>query len=1023
MLNPWSVTSGHEDLFLERYERLLGWALQLAGGDRQLAEDLLHDAYVQFTLLRPALDSIHNLDGYLNAMLRNLRLSQARAAARGLPGGRSLVSFDSAETGLSALDRWAVDGRARLQARDELRSICHYACVRKETSKSGSVLLLRFFHGYYPSETARVLRASRAVVDNWLRLARREARLYLDRPDTLAFMTRASAAPLAAARPAETTADIFDELRNQIWQSRERDCLSREQLQQLYRAAEPETAEAIDCATLGHLVSCPRCLDEVNRLLGLPTLAERHPADTLGPDRGSGGGPSASGTSGGRSGGGRFNVMSIIKSGNSARSGGSGSAGKPGRTLQRRARETFEHRPEELHFSVNGFVLSSLPVGYERSEQTLNLNLDEKLSFVEVFSEQGIRLLLLNLEPPPEGLAAQTAEVELSDGRSLKLTVSFETPWPTLHTVYHDPLLSTVEERRGDEETEGQRDGEIIAPALRLSVPPSLRLLLAGWRPVAVVVLVSLLVVAALLLDRRRTPAVSAAELLLRAEAAEEAAGARANLVLHRSFDLEERRPNGGAVVSRRRIEIWRSAVPVKGRIEARRVYDERNRLIAGEWVMADGSRAVYQRPAAGEAAPSSIRNQELWQSGLSAKAFSRLIGRAENSGVEVTPAAYVIAYRSGGDQDELLRATLTLNKADLRAIAQTMLVRRGNSTLDFRFVESGFERRAASAVAPEVFEPDPELILSSDRAPEEAGQVFKLKPEVRVAPPSAPSPFPSVVATTSLEIEVLQQLHQARADLGEQVSVTRTADGKLRVEAILDTDERKAEILRALGPVSNHPLVRLEIRTVAEVIRQQPPSPPSSTSGAVPVEETAAASAAIPVHLELRRYFAGKLAHDPRAAKADEEVRQFATRMLARSNRMLSHAWAMRRLIERFSPETLRGLDAETRTRRLAMIGEHARSLEQETAGLRRELEPIFFPTAPPDESEERAEGEITDEAALARAVTRLFELVSAHDRAIRSAFAISSAESAAPVVKTPRFRRSLRGAERLAARIAASK
>ncbi|HLA12342.1 MAG TPA: hypothetical protein VJ023_17280 [Pyrinomonadaceae bacterium] len=54
MLKLWKpATSSHEDLFIERYQRLLAWSLKLTAHDRQLAEDLLHDAYVQFTLNRP----------------------------------------------------------------------------------------------------------------------------------------------------------------------------------------------------------------------------------------------------------------------------------------------------------------------------------------------------------------------------------------------------------------------------------------------------------------------------------------------------------------------------------------------------------------------------------------------------------------------------------------------------------------------------------------------------------------------------------------------------------------------------------------------------------------------------------------------------------------------------------------------------------------------------------------------------------------------------------------------------------
>ena len=42
----------------------------------------------------------------------------------------------------------------------ELRQVCQYACDRKETSRAGSVLILRFLHGYYPREIAQIMRAT-----------------------------------------------------------------------------------------------------------------------------------------------------------------------------------------------------------------------------------------------------------------------------------------------------------------------------------------------------------------------------------------------------------------------------------------------------------------------------------------------------------------------------------------------------------------------------------------------------------------------------------------------------------------------------------------------------------------------------------------------------------------------------------------------------------------------------------------------------------------------------------------------
>ncbi|HEY2974610.1 MAG TPA: RNA polymerase sigma factor, partial [Pyrinomonadaceae bacterium] len=165
----------HEDLFIERYERLLGWSLKLTAHDRQLAEDLLHDLFVQFTLRRPDLNTIHDLEGYLFAMLRNSHLSYVRRVPYVRTTSLSMAEYDSLEIGLRA-----TDVRDQIKVQDELRLICHYAALRKETSKAGSVLILRFFHGYYPSEIAQILKSKLDTVRKWLQLARNEAKLYLE---------------------------------------------------------------------------------------------------------------------------------------------------------------------------------------------------------------------------------------------------------------------------------------------------------------------------------------------------------------------------------------------------------------------------------------------------------------------------------------------------------------------------------------------------------------------------------------------------------------------------------------------------------------------------------------------------------------------------------------------------------------------------------------------------------------------------------------------------------------------------
>ncbi len=167
MLKPQKHAATHDELFVQRYSWLMSWALQLTQGNRFLAENLVHDAFVQFVLSRPDLNSINNIEAYLYTTLKNMHLSTARRLARDPEQDLLLVEYDSA-----ALALWNADPHPAVQHQDELRLICQYACIRKETSKAGSVLILRFFHGYYPSEIARILKASslRALTSSTVRM-------------------------------------------------------------------------------------------------------------------------------------------------------------------------------------------------------------------------------------------------------------------------------------------------------------------------------------------------------------------------------------------------------------------------------------------------------------------------------------------------------------------------------------------------------------------------------------------------------------------------------------------------------------------------------------------------------------------------------------------------------------------------------------------------------------------------------------------------------------------------------------
>jgi hypothetical protein len=220
------------------------------------------------------------------------------------------------------------------------------------------------------------------------------------------------------------------------------------------------------------------------------------------------------------------------------------------------------------------------------------------------------------------------------------------------------------------------------------------------------------------------------------------------------------------------------------------------------------------------------------------------------------------------------------------------------------------------------------------------------------------------------------------------------------------------------LAPVMRIPALVVKIETVAEVVERQKRSP--SSAGPVSVQRVEVAKANIPVFQELRRYLGGNKDGIKEDVQADEEVRQFAARILNRSRLIMSEAGTLKRLAGQFSADDVRTMSPEARAKWLAVMRAHARNCEQEARRLRLELQPIFFPGASPGVDTDQME--IKDEASLAQAAARLFDLVSASDRVIRSAFTISSESAATTAIRAPQFWGLLKSGESLAGKLSRS-
>ncbi|HEX7330623.1 MAG TPA: sigma-70 family RNA polymerase sigma factor [Pyrinomonadaceae bacterium] len=1009
-----------EQLFTERYASLLAWAIRLTNQQRDVAEDLVQDAFVQFVLGRTRLEEIENIDGYLRRMLRYMHLSRLSRSAQHLQeAALSVADYDSCRLGWTA-----IEPPRRMQAFEELHQICSYACARKESSRAGSVLILRFFHEYFPTEIAAVLNSSRHCVDQWQGLARREVKLFMNEPGRLRFVNAATPVDRKQIRYLRSDCDLMLELRQMIFNSRQGDCLSPAELEEIYAGG---NADALTTAKLAHIVSCSGCLDAVNELLGLPLLAQRYRSEPSDPEE-----PPSDVSGGGSSGGGTGDLT---------------------QKFERRLRETHEHKPQELRIAINGFLVSSLKVSSDLSELDLNLTQGDPVEFVEVSSEQGVQMLFFSIDPlGPQ--REQWAYVQLSEGRTLEACLQNETG-PTLCVVYKDPTPqeSPVADEivkpnslssplfavpRADTLKEAKVEAHYLRSwAQRLvstlkggseeNTPRSLEaaslrsfdLALLGQsverrssrRPLGwLIVLICAIVIGGFLFFKASlSRTLNAASLIEKASVAEKSAEGTPDRVKHRFINLEERRSAEGAIVAQHKIEIWEN--PASG-TRAQRLYDYSNRLVGGTWQRADGSRTVYHHGSKPQSQPIPnpddllLNLEDVWQLALSAQSFAALIDQPNLAEVEERPATYVLRYEVGRTigASHLLRATLTLSKSDLHAIEQTLVVQRGGVLREYRFVEASFELLPLKDVAPTVFEVEPVLTGGAGDLGRPGERALRDLTSSRV-PPSLSTSMPPV-ASAELEVDVAYLLNRVKADRNEQVYLTRSAGGSLRVEGVVDNQQRKDEFLRALAPVLNNPAVQVEMRTVAEV--PQLPSP----GGPVIVEEAEETVDTIAADKELRAYFEKRTLT---GSSTDEAIRSYSSRTVNGAYRALFRASQLNQLTNRFANVDLRTVSPDARAKFLAMVHEHALAFERENAVLRQEIGPVFFPGTALPGAEEVS---LQSDADLARAIELLHKLALSNSNAIRSALTISS-QSSAVAIKSTAFWQSMQRAESLAKRI----
>jgi RNA polymerase sigma factor (sigma-70 family) len=942
-----------EKIFLEHYDWLLRSALTFTRGSRGRAEDLVHDLFVQFQLRLKSLEEVEDLRAYLYGMLRNLYASQLRRASRHAIQQLSILDHDSISVGLRAYDF-----SDRLETLSVLTRACEFVCHRKETTLTASIFILRYFHGYYPDEIATLLGPSRDTVDKWLSRGRAEAKKYLAEPYPIPVVVEAT--EVGQGRNTKNSLDFFARLRGMIFASCATPCeplrRNRKEAPLSLQIPTPSTQE------LAHLVSCAACLNRRSRQHGLPDLDARTFDEPY--QRDDRREPPAGGSG----------TTTLIPSPKRSRANRL-------RKGYARTREVIQHYPTELSIVVDGHIRTSHVISSSVSRLNLIVDAKERVEFIEILSEQGVRFLMLDRTDLETAMLCRY-DIALSDGRLLEVEIVPDVPGPCIQVSYRDPNLAPVAER--DAELASR---EILSSRKRLTLWLALRTWFSGLPGnVRIFAMLAAPICAILALslvfwrhpENRLLPQDVLRQTIMHEQALP------VNAAAHSVFSYQEEDADGHLKLSGE-VESWRQAVP---RRIALRLYDAHHTLINGFVQDLRGS-AEY-----GNGPPIKEQNQKpalAWQYVPSAEHFASLLSLSVTPEVTESGDQYRIEVRAPQARPEIVDAVLVVNRSDLRAVEADYDIRNTEGVHHVRLREVSYEVRSADGFDHGVFDVGRDFDTSSRHSRLTTKPLDNSKPN-----------------TAALELQVLTDLMQSGVNAGEQVEVHRDRrSGMVEVRGVVDTPERKAAMLEAVAPLTGNPYLRVALRSSDELPNFPLPkpskrkqSPVSALPSPVIAEDTyQATSSVIPADAAIRAYLK---TNGTSGEELDNAVRSFASEACVRSLEAQQRAYRLAQLSAEFSSADLAQLDPASRLRWLVLVDNYSEALDSDLKALRNHLEPVLSNSAPSSDAALSTSpnplAPLSSPEELAVASRNILSQTARLNQQVQSAFSVTARSSSHP-------------------------
>ena len=288
---------------------------------------------------------------------------------------------------------------------------------------------------------------------------------------------------------------------------------------------------------------------------------------------------------------------------------------------------------------------------------------------------------------------------------------------------------------------------------------------------------------------------------------------------------------------------------------------------------------------------------EQTWNAPLTATGFAEWRRSLDEKTDKVKRSGGLWLLETTTPHNFIQEALLTVREADFHPVEQRLRFR---DDRELTIKELGFDIQ--------------------DQAPRIPESVSKQEPRATAQATAqvtgSPAPRPAAVNLDETELQLRYELFKHQWDLGEELAISQSGDDVV-LSGTVSSQERETNVRAALST-----LQQVRVETNAPNIKSLPaPSPRSSTPTPTPAGAPLLQS----------------VLEDAFPSKEDQSA--FVEESLAASEAAISHAWALKRLADRYDDSQIRKLSQDARQKLAEMLQGHLQQLNQSNAALDRLL------------------------------------------------------------------------------------